>query len=73
MLWSVLTFSLITLLVLALASAVAIYVAFPRRGADQPVVPSVGCLLGRLVHRLPVLTEAEGRALSDVVDAKIGR
>ena len=59
--------------VLALASAVAIYVAFPRRGADLPVVPSVGNLLGRLVHRLPVLTEAEGRALSDVVDAKIGR
>ncbi|MEI2819459.1 MAG: hypothetical protein V9E81_04265 [Marmoricola sp.] len=73
MLWSVLTFSLITLLVLALASAVAIYVAFPRRGADLPVVPSVGNLLGRIVNRLPVLTEAEGRALSDVVDAKIGR
>ena len=73
MLWSILTFSLITLLVLALASAVAIYVAFPRRGADLPVVPSVGNLLGRIVNRLPVLTEAEGRALSDVVDAKIGR
>ncbi len=73
MLWSVLTFSLITLLVLALAGAVAIYVAFPRRGADLPVVPSVGNLLGRIVNRLPVLTEAEGRALSDVVDAKIGR
>jgi len=54
MLWLVLTMAVI----LVLAGAVTAYVAFPRRGVDLPVAPSLGHALERGVQNLPTLDRA---------------
>lgn len=51
MLWILLTMSAI----LAVAALVAVYVAFPRRGAELPALPWVGDALQRGVDALPTL------------------
>ena len=43
------------LLILLLAAVVATYVAFPRRGAEVPVLPWLGGALRRAVGALPTL------------------
>ena len=57
MLWVVLSM----LTILALAGAVATYVAFPRRGAATPAVPWVGGILSRTVEALPTLGNLDDR------------
>jgi hypothetical protein len=57
MLWM----SVILLLSLALAGAVAIYVAYPRRGEEVPHVPWLGDALKRTVESLPTIGNLEGQ------------
>lgn len=45
----------VMLVVLLLSALVAVYVAFPRRGADVPAAPWVGEALRRGVDALPTL------------------
>lgn len=42
---------------LAVAAGVAVYVAFPHRGADTPVFAPLGRVMRRGVDALPVLEE----------------
>jgi hypothetical protein len=59
MLWMV----LILLLCLVVAAAVAVYVAFVRRGEDVPHAPWLGDLMKRGVASLPTIDnlESQGR------------
>jgi hypothetical protein len=43
------------------AAGVAVYVAYPHRGEDLPVVPQVGTAMRKGVDALPVLEDAESR------------
>jgi hypothetical protein len=49
------------LVVLLLAALVAVYVAFPRRGAEVPAAPWVGDALRRGVAALPTLDNQRPR------------
>ncbi|WP_165355165.1 hypothetical protein [Nocardioides oleivorans] len=44
------------------AAGVAVYVAYPHRGEQVPVVPQVGDAMRKGVDALPVLEDAESRA-----------
>ncbi|WP_167288599.1 hypothetical protein [Nocardioides seonyuensis] len=46
---------------LALAGAVAAYVAFPHRGEQLPVVPQLGDAMRKGVDALPTLEDSESR------------
>ena len=46
-----------------IATAVAIYVAFPHRGEQLPVVPQLGDAMRKGVDALPTLEDAESRVL----------
>ena len=50
---------LVMLLVLVAAAAVVLYVAFPHRGEDLPVVPQLGDAMRKSVDSLPTLGERE--------------
>jgi hypothetical protein len=56
--------SLIMGLILALAAAIVVYVAFPRRGRDVPHVPWVGKAMRQGVKALPTLDNQRERAHS---------
>jgi hypothetical protein len=43
------------------AGAVALYVAYPHRGAQLPVVPQLGDAMRKGVDALPTLEDAESR------------
>ena len=43
------------------AGAVALYVAYPHRGEDVPMVPLVGEAMRKGVDALPVLEDADSR------------
>ncbi|SED42035.1 hypothetical protein SAMN04489844_4378 [Nocardioides exalbidus] len=46
---------------LLVAAGVAVYVAYPHRGQDLPVVPQVGEAMRKGVDALPVLEDSESR------------
>lgn len=46
---------------LLVASAVAVYVAYPHRGERLPVAPQLGDAMRRGVDALPVLEDSESR------------
>ena len=50
---------LVMLLVLAAAAAVVLYVAYPHRGADLPVVPQLGDAMRKGVDSLPTIGDHE--------------
>jgi hypothetical protein len=43
------------------AAAVAVYVAYPHRGAQMPVVPQLGDAMRKGVDSLPTLEDSESR------------
>ena len=43
------------------AAAVAVYVAYPHRGEDLPVVPQLGDAMRKGVDALPTLEDSESR------------
>ncbi len=43
------------------ACAVAVYVAYPHRGEELPVVPQLGDAMRKGVDSLPTLEDAESR------------
>ena len=43
------------LVIMALAAAVVLYVAYPHRGEEMPHTPWVGEAMRRGVHKLPTL------------------
>jgi hypothetical protein len=45
-----------------LAAAVAVYVAYPHRGEELPVVPQLGDAMRKGVDALPTLEDSESRA-----------
>ena len=44
-----------------LAAAVAVYVAYPHRGEELPVVPQLGDAMRKGVDALPTLEDSESR------------
>ena len=44
-----------------IAGAVAVYVAYPHRGEDIPVVPQLGDAMRKGVDALPTLEDSESR------------
>jgi hypothetical protein len=59
---------LVLLLSLVLAGAVALYVAYPRRGEEVPHVPWLGDAMKRGVESLPTLDNQLGARLHDGQD-----
>lgn len=59
MLWSLLFLFLVVLV----AGAVVLYVAYPHRGEDLPYAAGLGDKMRQAVEALPVLSEEEGRLL----------
>jgi len=57
----VLAIVLMMVLGLLVAAAVAVYVAYPHRGAQMPVAPQVGDAMRRGVDALPTLEDSESR------------
>jgi hypothetical protein len=43
------------------AAAVGVYVAYPHRGEDMPVVPQLGDAMRKGVNALPTLEDSESR------------
>lgn len=43
------------------AGAVAVYVAYPHRGAEMPVMPQLGDAMRKGVDSLPTLEDSESR------------
>lgn len=43
------------------ATAVAVYVAYPHRGEDLPVVPQLGDAMRKGVDALPTLEDSDSR------------
>ena len=43
------------------AAGVVVYVAYPHRGEDLPVVPQLGTAMRRGVDSLPTLQDADSR------------
>ncbi|WP_107771628.1 hypothetical protein [Nocardioides sediminis] len=54
-----LVITLVMLFVLVAAAAVVVYVAFPHRGEDLPVVPQLGDAMRKSVDALPTIAEEE--------------
>ena len=52
---------MMTLGVLVAAAAVVVYVAYPHRGEDLPVVPQLGDAMRKGVDALPTLEDSESR------------
>ena len=50
---------LIMLLVLVVSGAIVIYVAYPHRGEDIPLVPQLGDVMRRGVDSLPTIGDHE--------------
>ncbi len=50
---------LMMLLVLVLSAAVVVYVAFPHRGEDLPLVPQLGDAMRKGVDSLPTIGDHE--------------
>lgn len=46
---------------LLVAGGVAVYVAYPHRGAQMPVVPQLGNAMRKGVDSLPTLEDSESR------------
>ncbi len=60
------TIVVVLLLALVLAAAVIFYVAFPYRGEETPVHPSLGHAMRRSVDRLPTIdTDAADRVVAN--------
>lgn len=57
---SVLFLVLTMLAIVVLAALVVLYVAYPHRGEEMPVVPWVGETLRKGVHAMPTLGEQHG-------------
>jgi len=55
----VLFVAMAVLLSLVVSAVVALYVAYPHRGAQMPVVPWLGEAMGRAVDAAPVLDDDE--------------
>lgn len=53
--------TLVTIFGLIVSAVVFAYVAFPHRGEDLPVVPSVGMAMRKGVDALPTLEDTESR------------
>jgi hypothetical protein len=55
--------AIVIMLVLGLlvAGAVVVYVAYPHRGEEMPVVPQLGDAMRRGVDSLPTLEDSESR------------
>ena len=49
------------LLILLISAAIVVYVAFPHRGEQLPVVPQLGDAMRKGVDALPTLEDAESR------------
>jgi hypothetical protein len=49
----------VMLLVMAAAAAVVLYVAYPHRGEDLPVVPQLGDAMRKGVDSLPTIGDHE--------------
>ena len=50
---------LMMLLALAISGAVVVYVAYPHRGEDLPVVPQLGAVMRKGVDSLPTIGDHE--------------
>jgi len=50
---------LMMLLALAVSSTVVVYVAYPHRGQDLPVVPQLGTAMRKGVDSLPTIGDHE--------------
>ena len=50
---------LMMLLVLVLSAAVVVYVAYPHRGEDLPLVPQLGDVMRKGVDSLPTIGDHE--------------
>ena len=50
---------LIMLLILVVSGAIVIYVAYPHRGEDIPLVPQLGDVMRRGVDSLPTIGDHE--------------
>ncbi len=64
------TIVVVLLLALVLAAAVMVYAAYPYRGEDTPLTPSLGRAMRRGVDSLPTLDQDEQDRLR--VDAGAG-
>lgn len=53
---------LVTLFGLILSAVVFVYVAFPHRGEEMPVVPQIGEAMRKGVDVLPTLQDADSRS-----------
>ena len=56
-----LTIVLTMLLILLVAAAIVVYVAYPHRGEEMPVVPQLGDAMRKGVDSLPTLEDSESR------------
>lgn len=56
---SMLVITLVMVFVLVAAAAVVVYVAYPHRGEDVPVVPQLGDAMRKGVDALPTIGEFE--------------
>ena len=54
-----LVLTLVMVFVLVAAAAVVVYVAYPHRGEDVPVVPQLGDAMRKGVDALPTIGEFE--------------
>jgi hypothetical protein len=57
----VLAIVLTMLLILLVSAGVVIYVAYPHRGEEMPVVPQLGDAMRKGVDSLPTLEDSESR------------
>ncbi len=55
-----LTIVIIMLVILAVATAVVVYAAFPHRGEDVPGVPWLGDAMSRAADAFPVIDDDTG-------------
>lgn len=56
--------TVVVVISLLIAAAVAVYVAYPRRGEDVPHAPWLGDAMKRGVDALPTIDNATGREAS---------
>jgi len=58
----VLAIVLIMLLILVVSAVVVVYVAYPHRGEDLPVLPQLGTAMRKGADALPTLEDEQSRA-----------
>jgi hypothetical protein len=65
------------LVIVAVAAAVVVYVAYPHRGEELPAVPWLGDAISKAVGALPTVEPVEGETFPLVGDAveveRVGR